>query len=78
MNQSKITGTIILVLSVFITAGCEKEEQVKAISIYAELDTTDATIGDVISYRITGEFPNNLHMSIPELEGNESFEILIA
>ena len=75
MNQSKITGTIILVLSVFITAGCEKEEQVKTISIYAELDTTDATIGDVISYRITGELPNNLHMSIPELEGNESFEI---
>ena len=65
----------LLLLFVFFLISCGKNVQNESPSIYAEIDTTRATIGDVISFKILGNMPDKLKMSFPELKNYESFEI---
>ena len=60
---------------ILIVINCCEDSQIKSFRIIAEVDTTKATIGDIVSLRIIAEGSGDLNLSFPDMEGSESFEI---
>ena len=63
-----------LVCILFVIS-CSKDSQIESFHIKAEVDTTKATIGDIVSLRIIAEESDGLHLSFPDMEDSEFFEI---
>ncbi len=60
---------------ILFVIGCSKDSQIESFHIKAEVDTTKATIGDIVSLRIIAEESDGLHLSFPDMEDSEFFEI---
>ena len=60
---------------ILFVIGCRKDSQIESFHIKAEVDTTKATIGDIVSLRIIAEESDGLHLSFPDMEDSEFFEI---
>lgn len=56
-----------LVCILFVIS-CSKDSQIESFHIKAEVDTTKATIGDIVSLRIIAEESDGLHLSFPDMD----------
>jgi len=74
--MKQASGALVILVGLVLITGCqEREEKPAAIKLAASLDTTVATIGDILHFKVTVLNPGRRPLRFPPLKSTDTLEV---